>query len=206
MTETAFPIGKLAESYRAKLREEIEELGKPLTLCGLLAEKAKQPSVAYAEYTAKGCEGTGVQFDLRRVPRLRFEDEIKRANEDPDVHGIMTYYPIFGTGQDHYLKDRIHHSKDVEGLSSFWINRLYSDVRTIEGEKKAIVPCTPLAILKVLASIGDAKRDQLPFEGKVVSIFNRSEVVGRPLASMLAHDGATVFIRCGYHRGAEQVF
>src|SRR5690606_32245049 len=32
----------------------------------------------------------------------------------------------------------------------------------------------------------------LPLEGQTVTIFNRSEVVGRPLAAMLAHDGAQV--------------
>ena len=32
-----------------------------------------------------------------------------------------------------------------------------------------------------------------PLEGRTVAIFNRSEVVGRPLASMMAHDGARVF-------------
>lgn len=64
-----------------------------------------------------------------------------------------------------------------------------------EGTVKSILPCTPLAIVKVLEHIGVYNRllaygDRA--RGKVITVINRSEVVGRPLAALLANDGARV--------------
>ncbi|WFD31523.1 methylenetetrahydrofolate dehydrogenase (NAD(+)) [Malassezia sp. CBS 17886] len=63
------------------------------------------------------------------------------------------------------------------------------------GFGKSILPCTPLAVVKALEAVGvyDSK---LPYgdrlQGKTVTVINRSEVVGRPLAALLANDGARV--------------
>jgi methylenetetrahydrofolate dehydrogenase (NADP+)/methenyltetrahydrofolate cyclohydrolase len=58
------------------------------------------------------------------------------------------------------------------------------------------LPCTPLGIVKALQHMGRLRAGAPPrtsAEGVVATIFNRSEVVGRPLAAMLAHDGARVY-------------
>ncbi|EEB93039.1 hypothetical protein MPER_08362 [Moniliophthora perniciosa FA553] len=61
---------------------------------------------------------------------------------------------------------------------------------------KSIIPCTPLAIVKCLEYVGVYNKI-LPYGdrayGKTVCVINRSEVVGRPLAALLANDGARVF-------------
>lgn len=63
------------------------------------------------------------------------------------------------------------------------------------GTVKSILPCTPLAIVKVLEFVGVYNKllewgDRA--RGKVITVINRSEVVGRPLAALLANDGARV--------------
>jgi len=64
------------------------------------------------------------------------------------------------------------------------------------GTVKSILPCTPLAIVKILESIGVYNK-LLKYGdrayGRIVTVINRSEVVGRPLAALLANDGAHVF-------------
>lgn len=61
--------------------------------------------------------------------------------------------------------------------------------------KKCVLPCTPLAVVKALEHL-DVYDHGLPegnrLRGKKVTVINRSEVVGRPLAAMLANDGAQV--------------
>jgi len=61
---------------------------------------------------------------------------------------------------------------------------------------KSILPCTPLAIVKCLENVGVYNRI-LPYGdrayGRTITVINRSEVVGRPLAALLANDGACVF-------------
>jgi methylenetetrahydrofolate dehydrogenase (NAD+) len=64
--------------------------------------------------------------------------------------------------------------------------------------QKCVLPCTPLAVVKALEHL-HAYDPSLPegnrLRGKKVTVINRSEVVGRPLAAMLANDGAQVW--CG---------
>ncbi|KAK7062152.1 methylenetetrahydrofolate dehydrogenase [Favolaschia claudopus] len=149
------------------------------------------------------------------------EQAIIEANEDENVDGIMVYYPIFGAQQDHYLQQVVSPYKDVEGLHFKFHYNLYHNIRFIEpksllssgvpsaassrvveseepptGLVKSIIPCTPLAIVKCLEHIGVYNKI-LPYGdrayGKTITVINRSEVVGRPLAALLANDGARVF-------------
>jgi methylenetetrahydrofolate dehydrogenase (NADP+)/methenyltetrahydrofolate cyclohydrolase len=185
---------QVAEVYRDELRAEVGSIGDELTLVGFLASD-HGPSRTYADYTEKGCLEVGVRFDLRAVHRLEAEAAITQANRDPKVHGLIVYYPIFATEQDRYLRDLIEPSKDVEGLHSFWARCLYENRRFLDPDekKKAILPCTPLAILKLLDAAGAFRKPPAkPLEGKRACIFNRSEVVGRPLAAMMSNDGAEV--------------
>ncbi|KAL9713088.1 Methylenetetrahydrofolate dehydrogenase [NAD(+)] [Leucoagaricus gongylophorus] len=63
------------------------------------------------------------------------------------------------------------------------------------GMVKSILPCTPLAIVKCLEYVGVYNK-LLPYGdrayGRTITVINRSEVVGRPLAALLANDGARV--------------
>jgi 5,10-methylene-tetrahydrofolate dehydrogenase/methenyl tetrahydrofolate cyclohydrolase len=183
-----------AKIYRDEIRDEIKGLGEPLALAGFLAAD-QGPSKTYADYTAKACSDVGVRFDLRRLTRLEAEDAIAEANADPRIHGMIVYYPLFGPEHDAYIRDLVEPSKDIEALHSFWARCLYQNRRFIDTEekKKAILPCTPLAILKLLEAAGAfVTTGEKPLAGKRAAIFNRSEVVGRPLASMMANDGAEV--------------
>lgn len=73
---------------------------------------------------------------------------------------------------------------------------LGNDEAVPPGLVKGILPCTPLAIVKCLEAMGVYDRS-LPYgdrlRGKTITVINRSEVVGRPLAALLANDGARVF-------------
>jgi len=145
------------------------------------------------------------------------EEAIIDANEDEEIDGIMVYYPIYGAQRDHYLQQVVSPRKDVEGLNTKFHYNLYHNIRYIDpqtlsasptpvdpknpdqappGTVKSILPCTPLAIVKILESIGVYNK-LLKYGdrayGRTVTVINRSEVVGRPLAALLANDGALVF-------------
>ncbi len=177
----------IAEEFRRDLAVRVKALPEPLTLVGFLATDSA-PSLTYASYTKIGCDDVGIRFEMRNVNRHEIEGAIEAANVDPKVHGIIVYYPIFTVERDRYVKDLVDPRKDIEGLHSFWARKLYHNERHVDGDpaKKSILPCTPLAVIKLIAAGGVAPK------GKSITIFNRSEVVGRPLAAMLANDGATV--------------
>lgn len=127
----------------------------------------------------------------------------QEANSDPRVHGILVYYPIFGqeetfsgASQDDYLRDSVSYKCDVEGLCHLYRSNLYRNVRYLEPGIKCLVPCTALSVVKILEACGcfDTKKPvKQQLQGKTITIINRSEIVGRPLAAMLANDGATVY-------------
>ena len=86
--------------------------------------------------------------------------------------------------------------KDIEAGSNYWTRKLYNNDRFVNVAKshKALLPCTPLAIVKMLTHVGVYNPNEArPIQNKVVTIFNRSEVIGRPLAVMMSNDGATIY-------------
>jgi methylenetetrahydrofolate dehydrogenase (NADP+)/methenyltetrahydrofolate cyclohydrolase len=189
-------VSELAASFRSEIASDLASCDKQLKLVGFLSTD-NPASHSYAQYTASGCKDVGIDFDLREVRPDDLEELIQQANCDKKVDGILVYYPIFGTEKDDALKQVVDVTKDVEGLSDFWLNKLYSNDRFYDQQQsmKAILPCTPLAVLKVLEAVLEEKApsgETTCFNNKTISIFNRSRVVGEPLAYMVSNDGARV--------------
>lgn len=176
-------------------------------MVGLLANKdpaAKQ----YAEWTGKACRADGLRYELRTLDdAIDVERALIDANEDPRVHGIIVYYPIFGqeesfsgASQDDYLRDTVSHKCDVEGLCHLYRTNLYRNIRFLDypaNNEKCLLPCTALSVVKILEACPGCYQNDKPtgrkLEGRIVTVINRSEIVGRPLAAMLANDGAVVY-------------
>ena len=76
---------------------------------------------------------------------------------------------------------------------------MYQNIRFLDPAtktQKSILPCTPLAVVKILEYL-HIYNTILPYGnrlfGHTICVINRSEVVGRPLAALLANDGAKVY-------------
>jgi methylenetetrahydrofolate dehydrogenase (NAD+) len=198
------PVDAIAKPFREEIVTRIKCANPPPKLVGFLANE--DPSAKkYAEWAAKTMKEDGIIFDLRVVDKMDLDDLLFKANNDPSVHGILIFYPVFGaeasfTGcsRDDFLRDTISPEKDVEGLCHLYRSNLYRNIRYMDKERslKCILPCTPLAVIKILEAQG-VYDSSLPvgsrLQGKVITVVNRSEVVGRPLAALLANDGATVY-------------
>jgi methylenetetrahydrofolate dehydrogenase (NADP+)/methenyltetrahydrofolate cyclohydrolase len=184
----------LAGFHRDDVRNQIAQKGYVLNVVGFLVSEDKACQT-YAEYTRSSCESVGVRFRLVTASKDAVTGLIREANADPGVHGIFIYYPIFGDARDAEIKDLVAPHKDVEGLSAYWMRKLYANERFDDPGRrhKALLPCTPLAVLKLLEETEAHSDMGMPFSGQTVTIFNRSGVVGKPLAYMLANDGAKVF-------------
>jgi methylenetetrahydrofolate dehydrogenase (NAD+) len=197
-----------AETIAKRLLEEVKEtlskiqgdtIGAP-TLVAFLAN-GDPAAVKYAEWSKKTCEDNGFNFELRNVEKEILEEEIMEANKDDKVDGMIVYYPIFPGNPDHdkYVQETVAMEKDVEGLRHQLLYNMYHNVRFLDpphNTKKSILPCTPLAVVKILEHLQIynpilASGNRL--FGKTITVINRSEVNGRPLAALLANDGATVY-------------
>ena len=184
----------MASIYRGLVKEEIEQIQSTVNVVGFLVP-SDPASETYARYAQDACKEVGIHFALTQKCKEEIADAIRAANADPAVHGIFVYYPIFGDERDAEIKDLVDPKKDVEGLTSYWMEKLYRNERFDDAARlhRAILPCTPLAIIKVLEATDAYSAGGLPFRDQVITVFNRSDVVGRPLAYMLANDGGTVY-------------
>jgi methylenetetrahydrofolate dehydrogenase (NADP+)/methenyltetrahydrofolate cyclohydrolase len=106
---------------------------------------------------------------------------IDQLNNDPDVHGILVQLPLPGHIDEESVINSISGDKDVEGFHLFNVGRL-----SIGAE--GIVPCTPLGSLMMLKDhLGD-------LSGLKAIVVGRSNIVGKPMASLLLKESCTVTI------------
>ena len=106
----------------------------------------------------------------------------------PSIFNFFTYHSVSNI------------SSQVEGLCHKYIFNMYNNIRYLDetsGSRfKSIIPCTPLAVIKILEYL-HIYNTILPYGnrlfGHTICVVNRSEVVGRPLAALLANDGALVY-------------
>ena len=147
--------------------------------------------------------------------------KIQKYNQDSSVHGILVFYPIFSSQQrndrriymhratgvyfktdDDWLRDSVHPSKDVEGLCHAYHSRGLFRQRAATGRKQChtYIPCTAQAVSRILDRHCMSKTledsclsDETRWTGCTVTIVNRSEIMGRPLAALLALKGAVVY-------------
>mmetsp|Transcript_21127 Transcript_21127/g.41874 ORF Transcript_21127/g.41874 Transcript_21127/m.41874 type:complete len:373 (+) Transcript_21127:92-1210(+) len=199
-------VSAVATPFRESIKERIlANYGDaPPKLVGFLAN-SDPAARKYAEWTGRACLGDGIGYELREVDAMDLEKALHDANNDCSVHGIMIYYPVFGAepsfdggSRDDYFRDSIAPEKDVEGLCHTYRSNLYRNVRFMDHAKKnkCILPCTPIAVVKILEAEGvfdKSLAEGSRLQGKSITVVNRSEIVGRPLAALLANDGATVY-------------
>lgn len=106
---------------------------------------------------------------------------IDKLNNDPAVHGILVQLPL----PDHLNEDlvigAIAPEKDADGFH-------ISNVGLLGTGQKAMVPCTPLGCLMMLRDHHGS------LSGLNAVVVGRSNIVGKPMASLLLRDSCTVTI------------
>ena len=101
---------------------------------------------------------------------------IDRLNSDDEVDGILVQLPLPSHISEKKVIDRINPEKDVDGFTDINTGRLCI------GED-SFVPCTPLGILRMLEYYN------IPTSGKRAVVIGRSNIVGKPMAMLLAQKG-----------------
>jgi 5,10-methylene-tetrahydrofolate dehydrogenase/methenyl tetrahydrofolate cyclohydrolase len=196
VTATVLDAADVAGPYGVEAREKVGQLKRQLRIVGMLSQ-SEGPAYKYAQHARSGAEDAGVTMDVWSLNPDDAAGAIREANADPTVDGIFLYYPLTDPAEDRWLRELVDPRKDIEGMHSFWSRLLYENRRYVDEADSipAILPCTPLGILKLLDAAGLRSKgtgDRAPLDGVTACVINRSEIVGRPLSAMLANDGATV--------------
>ncbi|KQK50932.1 bifunctional methylenetetrahydrofolate dehydrogenase/methenyltetrahydrofolate cyclohydrolase FolD [Campylobacter jejuni] len=180
------------KALSAKIKEELKEKNqflksKGIESCLAVILVGDDPaSQTYVKSKAKACEECGIKSLVYYLNENTTQNEllalINTLNHDDSVHGILVQLPL----SDHICKDLILESiissKDVDGFHP--INVGYLNL----GLESGFLPCTPLGVMKLL------KAYEIDLEGKDAVIIGASNIVGRPMATMLLNAGATVSV------------
>jgi methylenetetrahydrofolate dehydrogenase (NADP+)/methenyltetrahydrofolate cyclohydrolase len=186
MTAQILDGKKAAEAIRAEVASDVVVEQKRTGLAPRLAAVLvgdDPASKVYVRNKIAACQEVGLRSDEIRIPDAATEEDVihavRRLNNDADVDGILVQLPLPQHINRFNVLLSIDPRKDVDGLHIMNVGRL---AMRLEG----LVPCTPAGVIEVL------DRNGLSIAGQRAVIIGRSEIVGRPLATMLVHRDATV--------------
>ena len=171
---------------KAKLLEDLKDkINKLDTKLGLtVIQVGEDPaSSVYVRQKNKMAENLGFNFNhIKLDENIKEEDLlniIEKLNKDDNVDGILVQMPIPNHLNAKKVQNAILPCKDVDGLTDINMGRLSHNI-------DSLVPCTPMGIIDLL------KYYNIDISGKNVVIIGRSDLVGKPLASLMTNNDATV--------------
>ncbi len=181
----------LAKSVRERLSHRVKGLrakGVIPTLATLFVGGVSSSRI-YIEGKRRDCAEVGIEFKLFEFPSTVEEDKIlkliEELNGDDGIHGIIVQLPVPPHLNPRKLIERINPAKDVDGLHSHNVGKLWTGGYSLE---RSLLPCTPKGIMYLL------DRYKVRLEGRLAVIINRSDLVGKPLAKLFLDRNATVVL------------
>ncbi len=180
------------KAHAARLRADIAQQVIARTAAG-----ARAPALAvvlvgedpashvYVKNKIAACAEAGITSIEHRRDATLSEAEllalVEQLNRDAAVDGILVQLPLPPHIDSARVIAAIHPDKDVDGFHPVNAGRLATG---LDG----FVPCTPLGCLRLLeATLGD-------LSGAEALVIGRSNIVGRPMASLLISASATVTV------------
>ena len=164
---------KLAEQYGKKPGLAVIQVGE------------NPASTIYVNNKKKACEQVGFQSFGYSLPEEASEAElldlIRTLNEDPNVHGILCQLPLPKHMDEFSVICAIAPEKDVDGFHP--VNKGLLSIG-----KDCLVSCTPKGCIELL------KYANVDISGKNCVVIGRSNIVGKPVASLMLHENATVTV------------
>ncbi len=174
----------IANEIREEIATEVARLKEELDVTPGLATilVGEDPaSQMYVGMKNKAAAAMGINSRQITLTADTSEDEllgvVAGLNADPEIHGILVQVPLPDHIDERLVLEAITPTKDVDGFHPMSVGRLATD----SGDFFA--PCTPAGVIEMLVRSGHDPA------GKHVVVVGRSNLVGRPLASLLMRKG-----------------
>ena len=185
--------GKAAAArYRTDLTARIAGLGgDAATPCLRVVIVGDHPaSRTYVRTKARVAGEIGIDGGLVELPDTITTDDLLAVvhglNADPAVHGILVQLPLPAQVDAQAVLEAIDPLKDVDGFHPINVGRMVTATRP--GVEDLLIPCTPLGCLHLLREVHG--RDGL--RGLRAVVLGRSNIVGKPMATLLLGEDCTV--------------
>lgn len=167
---------QIRDELAIEVVEFIQNFGKVPKLAAVLVGDDPASQV-YVRNKERACEKAGIDSELHRLPAETTQEEllelIAKLNRDDSVSGILVQLPLPKQIEEQRVLDAISAWKDVDAFHPENVGRMS------QGRPR-FLPCTPHGVQQLL------HRYSIETSGKHVVVIGRSEIVGKPIASMLA--------------------
>jgi methylenetetrahydrofolate dehydrogenase (NADP+)/methenyltetrahydrofolate cyclohydrolase len=139
-------------------------------------------SAVYVSAKEKACLEAGMHGETIRLRATTSQAEllaiVDRLNDDPAIHGILVQMPLPKQIDSQAVIRRIAPHKDVDGFHPVNVGKV------LIGDKDGFAPCTPRGVQVLLEAYG------VKTAGMECVIVGRSNIVGKPMASLMVQPGA----------------
>lgn len=170
---------QIAADIRSELKTQIDALclqGHRAPKLGIVIVGHNPASETYVTNKMTACQQVGIE-----VQRIAFEDtisqeellgEVRQLNSDSSIDGFIVQLPLPKHIDEQIITSAIDYRKDVDGLTPENVGRAAKGL-------PCIVSATPRGIRTLLS------RYDIPTDGKHVVVIGRSNIVGKPMATLL---------------------
>jgi methylenetetrahydrofolate dehydrogenase (NADP+)/methenyltetrahydrofolate cyclohydrolase len=149
-------------------------------------------SKRYVDLKAKQCREVDIIANIHQftttIPTPKLKSYIEKLNRDKNVHGILVQLPI--PKRFEYIIDSINIEKDVDGLTSASLGRI------MQG-RDGYTPAGAEAVIEILSNY------RIGIKNRHIAIIGASDILGKPLASILVNAGADVNLVPSYRNMAK---
>ncbi|CAH6721534.1 C-1-tetrahydrofolate synthase, cytoplasmic [[Candida] jaroonii] len=181
----------IAATIRSNIHQEISEIQskhqdfKPnLTI---IQVGQREDSSTYVRMKLKAAKEANIECSIINLPETvsEFEllNEIKKLNNNLEVDGVLVQLPLPSHIDEVKVTNAVLPDKDIDGFGQFNAGELSK-----KGGEPFFLPCTPKGIIKLL------EESQVQIEGSNAVVLGRSDIVGKPMASLLTKANATVSV------------
>ena len=188
---------KIAAELREKIKSDIQKISndnKPgLTVILIGEHPASQIYVRNKEKFANevGINSSVLRFD-ENITEEDLKNEIKKLNDDTNVHGILVQLPLPKHISQKDIIESIDPNKDVDGFHPINVGNLSSG-------NDAMTPCTPLGCYYLIKKV-------IPnLSGLNAVVIGRSNINGKPMAQLLLKENCTVTIVHSKTKNIEEI-
>lgn len=140
-------------------------------------------SQVYVRNKQRACKRAGIESQLHHMPDSSSTEEVLQKvhdlNGDSHVNGILVQLPLPSAIDELQVLDAVHPDKDVDAFHP-------TNVGLISQGRPRYLPCTPHGIVQMLFRSG------VQTTGKNVCVIGRSDIVGKPMAMMLAQKNSSL--------------
>ena len=180
------------KALSAKIKEEVK-----VEVAQIVKEKEITPGLAvilvgndaasatYVASKAKACKEAGIYSVVHEMPDSITQEElletINMMNNNPKLDGILVQLPLPKHIDTTIVLEAINPLKDVDGFHPYNVGRMVSNL-------DSFLPATPFGVMRML------EEHNIELSGKNVVVIGSSDIVGKPMASLLINAKATVTV------------